>query len=233
MKPSAQLHRAAPPLIGLTGPAGCGKDTVARILADQHGVDSIALAAPLRAALCAIFDWEPQAFDDRAWKERPLSAQQPSTTPAGALAGRLYGTPATALLAIDKSPRQLLQTLGTEWGRNQVHPDLWLLVAAMRLDDYAAMDAAAGRAPAPICITDIRFDNEAAWLRQRGGVLWHIERGNTAAVASHSSEHGVPFNPQRDQVLDNNGSLLDLADQVARLMDAIEGQANRTSPAAN
>jgi len=91
-------------LIGLTGPAGSGKDTVARLLCEQHGFVQIAFADPLRAMLKAGLGLTDEHFNNREDKEAPLEW-------------------------LGKSPRQLLQTLGTEWGRRQVHPHLWLELA--------------------------------------------------------------------------------------------------------
>jgi len=91
-------------LIGLTGPAGSGKDTVARLLCEQHGFVQMAFADPLRAMLKAGLGLTDEELHRRDLKEAPLEW-------------------------LGKSPRQLLQTLGTEWGRQHVHPHLWLELA--------------------------------------------------------------------------------------------------------
>lgn len=160
-------------LIGLTGPAGCGKDTVGEILRD-HGFLVYSFAHPLRLML------EPMLnhlgitgfYNDREWKERAIDA-------------------------IGKSPRQLLQTLGTEWGRNLIHPDIW--VTCMDRFTRATRDLY------DMVITDVRFENEAAWIRNQGGQIWHIYR-DTAPVSAHSSENGIELHPS-DYPLNNTGTL--------------------------
>lgn len=64
-----------------------------------------------------------------------------------------------------------------------------------------------------IVIKDIRFENEANYLRKHSGQIWHVVRRNVEKVNPHSSELGI--NIQRnDIVIDNNGSLEQLATAV-------------------
>ncbi|MDO8271997.1 MAG: deoxynucleotide monophosphate kinase [Gammaproteobacteria bacterium] len=60
-----------------------------------------------------------------------------------------------------------------------------------------------------VIIKDIRFENEAAFLRERKGVIWHIVRDKKNEVNSHSSEAGIQVQPS-DVTIDNNGTLQDL-----------------------
>lgn len=87
-------------LIGLTGRAGSGKDTVADYLVQRHGFTKLSFAAPLKAGLNAMFGFTPEQWNDREWKERVIPE-------------------------LGVSPRYLAQTLGTEWGRELVKQDLW------------------------------------------------------------------------------------------------------------
>lgn len=181
-------------LIALTGKAGAGKDTVADRIAGLGELGQCgelwfyAFADPIRAMLDELLwlmreigDWE-----DRDWKERQVEA-------------------------LSKSPRQLAQTLGTDWGRQLVHPDIWLRCAAAKAEEAA-------RWPADLLvITDCRFENEAAWIRSRGGEVWHILRPQASPVAAHVSEAGVAVAPG-DSIIDNSGTLDELNDQVRRAL---------------
>lgn len=170
------------PLIGLSGKARCGKDTVARFLiADGHASYQYSLADPIRAMLFAGLGIDMR---DPYWQER-----KEETVPA-------FG----------KSPRQLMQTLGTEWGREQVKDDLWLILAQDRL--Y--------RDGPGMVIADVRFDNEAAFVRRMGGMIVHVLRDNAPGVHAHASESGVIQLPS-DMVLYNNGTLEDLQRSVREL----------------
>lgn len=176
-------------LIGLTGPAGSGKDTVARLLCEQHGFVQIAFADPLRAMLKAGLGLTDEHFTHRDLKEAPLEW-------------------------LGKSPRQLLQTLGTEWGRHQVHSNLWQILAARRIAQIKT------RPPclhiAGIVASDVRFDNEADFIRDQGGQVWHLYR-EVSPVAEHASERGI--RTWWDDIhIENTGSLEDLESVVAGAM---------------
>ena len=173
-------------LIGLTGPAGAGKDTVAAILAREYDFMRMSFASPIKDALVALFGL------DRA---------------------QLTGAAKEATVDwIGKSPRQLMQTLGTEWGRQLVRDDLWIRHAERRLQYYHQISSR-------VVITDVRFENEAAWLRRRGGHLWHVLRNERAQVNPHASEGGVQFDAEAgDDIIDNNHGLEQLADEVRRAL---------------
>lgn len=165
-----------PPLIGLTGPAGAGKDTTAAHLVEAYGYASIAFAAPIRRGISAMLQIAPERF------QHPLKEQ--------------------VLPQFGKSPREMMQTLGTEWGRNLVHPDLWLIIA--RAEIMAAWQR--GRA---VVVTDVRFDNEAQLLREMNGEIWHIERHGAGTTHRHASENGVRRS-WNDIALCNEGRISDL-----------------------
>lgn len=180
-------------LIGLTGPTGSGKDTVADHLAGVHGFVRLALADPIRDGLQAMLKLPDEVFSGRDLKELPIAW-------------------------IGKSPRQLMQTLGTEWGRHHIDDDIWLRAAARRIANIKR----GWQYVRGIVVTDIRFANEADWLRRSGGCIWHITgRGLPPAgdAAAHSSEAGIVFRPG-DTVIGNAGTLDDLEDNIARELEA-------------
>ena len=169
------------PLIGITGKARSGKNTIADLILSHVGGYHYAFADPIRAMMAALdIDMSDPYWQAR--KEKPI-------------------------LVLGKSPRQMMQTLGTEWGRNCVHPNLWVILAAAEF-------AKAGRG---MVISDVRFENEAAWLRETGGLLIHVVRNNLPEVHAHSSEAGVEFKPG-DMQLTNDGTLEELNAAVLTLL---------------
>jgi hypothetical protein len=175
-------------LIGLHGLARTGKDTVARCLAAHYALLSYAFAEPLKHALAHMFSLT-EAQVEGAIKEQNIEW-------------------------LGKSPRQLMQLLGTEWGRHLVHPDLWLLLAQQNISNHLSIDQTRYNG---VVVRDVRFENEATWLRKQGGSVVHILRPDAPSVASHSSESGLIIH-DNDFVLRNEGSLDDLYAQVAQLM---------------
>lgn len=182
-------------LIGLAGAAGCGKDTVAQFLCDTHEFRQIALAEPIRKGIEVMFGIPYECLIDRALKEQPLD--------------QLCG----------KSPRQAMQTLGTEWGRYHLCLDIWLKVAQREIDYQRKIAAANNLYLNGIVISDIRFEGEAKWLRDQGGIIWHIERPNNpyATFTRHLSE--VPILPlQNEPVILNDDDIDQLHEQIEILM---------------
>lgn len=177
-------------LIGLAGRAGAGKSTVSFHLEDKHDFEPVAFAAPIQAMIFALFN---ESGIDGAWcVERELK-ELPS--------------------AIGPSYRELAQTLGTEWGRQLMGKEFWLRIALRKLQ-------LARQHEADVVISDVRFANEAEWLRAQGGVLVRIDRRNASAVRDHASEReGDTI--AADHVIDNNGSLAVLHDQIDDLVERL------------
>jgi hypothetical protein len=66
-----------------------------------------------------------------------------------------------------------------------------------------------------ILIKDIRFENEAEFLRQHNGIIWHVLRNNAQKVKAHASELGIAIQAE-DVVIDNNGTLEQLNSMVEK-----------------
>lgn len=64
-----------------------------------------------------------------------------------------------------------------------------------------------------IIIKDIRFENEAAYIRSIGGSIWHIVREDAQPVNMHSSEFGITVEDE-DIVIHNNGTLEELGTRL-------------------
>lgn len=164
-------------LIGIAGKAGSGKDTIADYLIMNHGMYRYSFAKPIKDALNAIFGFEDRMWLDREWKEKEIDW-------------------------LGKSPRYLAQTLGTEWGRDLVHKDLWLMLAKREYEKTMRL-----------VIPDVRFGNEADWVRSEAGIVIHVERPGIEEVNSHSSEAGVEFK-MGDLLIVNDGDKQSLYHKV-------------------
>lgn len=194
-------YKRPPPLIGLTGIAGSGKDTVREILARHHGYYGLALADPIREMLkplllaCGV---DLRYMTARELKEQPMP-----------------------VLGI--SYRQLAQTLGTEWGR-AAHPEFWLRIASASMAEVSLQTFG----PPCFVVSDVRFPNEAAWIRHLGGQVWRIERPGVAPVRHHASE-ALVASIEPDFTLINNGTLADLEIAVGESL-AARSTAAETQP---
>lgn len=143
----------SPMMIGFCGLAGSGKSTAAAHLVAAHGFERVRFAGPLKAMMRALGCTAEEV--DGTMKE----------TPCDLLGGR--------------TPRQAMQWLGTEWGREKISPDLWT---------RAWKHAAAGHCR--VVSDDVRFPNEAALIRESGGLIVEIVSDVAGSISggSHASE---------------------------------------------
>ncbi|KAF1049339.1 deoxynucleotide monophosphate kinase family protein [Xylophilus sp.] len=189
-------HVKAFPLIGLAGRARTGKTTVADRLTAEYGYSNLSFAAPIREFVAQLTGITLAELENTEVKE-------------------------AVILWIGKSPRQLMQTLGTEWGRQLVREDFWVRRALA-----AAETIPGGRA----VISDVRFDNEAEAIRAAGGVVLHIVRPDALEVSSHPSEAGVARDP-RDFIIFNDLSLSALHKEVEHFLYGLWRRAEKADTA--
>lgn len=169
------------PLIGIAGRARSGKDTVANFIIAAIGGYRYSFADPIRAMLAPL----GVDMNDPYWQARKEDV----------------------IPALGVSPRRMMQTLGTEWGRNLINPDLWLVMAHQCLL----------RNGPGMVIPDVRFENEAAWIRKHGGRIIHVIRPEAKAVEAHASEDGIEM-LDTDAQLFNSGTLEELQLTVRELL---------------
>lgn len=186
-------------IIGLHGPAGCGKNTIAEFLCDTQRFRQISLAQPIRNGISTMFGLPMEYLTDRALKEQPLD------------------------LLCGHTPRHAMQTLGTEWGRNHICLDVWLKIAQREIDYQASLAAANNLFLNGIVISDIRFEGEAKWLRDQGGTIWHILRPNNPHVLNTNHASEKPIVPlDGEPFLINNGNIVQLYGRTVELLQTEE-----------
>jgi len=182
-------------LIGLCGPAGCGKNSVADHLQARHGWIQFGFADPVYAAVSSITGIPVPRLRERATKEQKIEW-------------------------LGRSPRELLQTLGTEWGRDIISQDIWITIAMRQVDACQKYLRGAGG----VALTDVRFINEAEAIKTAGGQIWRVERRQRCLAedaAQHSSEAGIP-EFLVDSVIDNTGTLDALCSRVDAAMKRLQ-----------
>lgn len=191
-----------PTVIGLTGPIGSGKDTVAALLRTHCAAHTFAFADALRHEIVEAFCIEHIYLTRRDTKEHPMSALALSRCLDSAFVDRMVvhhmaGMPDGGMageridLAAHRSPRQIMQWWGTEYRRRK-DPNYWVSKARQTVNwTLKTLRASA------IVLTDVRFDNEAELVRSLGGEIWQVKRpGCDVASGAHTSEvTGAAFAP--------------------------------------
>ena len=201
-------------IIGVCGLIGAGKDTIADYLVNIHEFRRESFAGTLKDAVSAVFGWDRVMLEgrtraSRAWREEPDAWW-------------------SERLGREITPRWVLQYWGTEVCRHGFHDDIWIASLENKLRNSADN----------VVISDCRFPNEIDAIRRAGGTVIRVVRGPEPewytiaeragqgvewaaqallAVGVHASETawiGTEF----DAVLDNNGSMDQLYQQVNDLV---------------
>lgn len=194
-------------LIGIIGPKGAGKSSLAKAIKRQFNSPDMAarfrFAGPIKAMV----------------KQLLLNAGVPSQKANQYVDGsrkeeEIHPFPVDGVTA-----RELMQTLGTEWGREHVDEDLWMSLGLTRGRE------ARGRGEFAM-IDDVRFQNEAEAIRFHGGRIVRVYRdGYEWGEDSHSSEGGLA-SLVPDYAVENNGSLEDLNTTANTLLANINFERN-------
>ena len=179
-------------IIGLSGKMGAGKDAVAALLS-MLGYQRFGFADALREEVV-------EAIEARISTPSCLT-QDAADALAFAPVSEVYDKPTTPGM------RALLQQWGTEYRRSQ-RESYWVDIMRAKLAGVPL-----------VVISDVRFADEAALVREIGGRVWRIERPGAGGNTGHVSE-AMPFEP--DYVIHNTGTLEDLAREVRRAL-AIQG----------
>lgn len=101
--------------------------------------------------------------------------------------------------------REAAQRIGTDTVRQQLGIDTWIHV--MRSRPWPAGN---------VVVLDVRFENEAQWVRALGGEIWHVVRPDAPTVRDHTSEHGFEAR-DGEPLIENDQSV----DELRRLVDGL------------
>ena len=176
-------------IVGIIGKIGHGKDTVSNYI--RRNSDTLftekRFADPIKACVAQILGCTVLDLEDRNFKERPLGSEWNSYKlfcddieqdirprnyeEAVYFAETLYGFDESQVKIeeVVMTPRTMLQTMGTEWGRNTIHPDIW--VNSM-MQEYDSTHLSRSNTKNPTWLMpDVRFPNEAQAIKDRYAFL--------------------------------------------------------------
>ena len=188
-------------IYGITGLKKAGKDTVARRMALRHDYVRLSYADPL-------YDMASAGLGLVACErvgQPGIAIAQPTGLPR-----RMIEDKEGMVDFLEVSFRDLMQKLGTEWGREMIHKDIWLRCMEQRL--------ALIPTTTDVAIPDVRFDNEAKHIKSMGGCIIEVIRPIADDCKdAHRSEAGVSRHYIDYQIF-NTAGIDELNIQVDRLV---------------
>jgi hypothetical protein len=202
-------------VVGILGFKGSGKDTAGEYLVREHGFEVESFANPLKDLLAAVFGWdrallEGNTTDSRTWRETPDEWWEQKLN--------WHESPYNYLGRF--TPRTAMQVIGTDVMREHFDNNLWIKSLESRL-----------RGKERVVVTDCRFPNECALIRQYNGLLFRVKRGpepewfdlalktalddspvRSAMAISHPTVHVSEWAwlGESAPVIDNDGTIQDL-----------------------
>ena len=202
-------------IIGICGFIGSGKDTIADYLVNFHEFRRESFANTLKDAVSSVFGWDRTMLEGRTKAAREWREEVDHWW-------------AERLDMPTLTPRWVLQYWGTEVCRRGFHDDIWI----------ASLENKLRNSKDNVVISDCRFPNEIQSIRNAGGKIVWVRRGelpewyDVAIEANkghnwalnelkmqkiHASETawvGTDF----DHILDNNRSIDDLYQATASII---------------
>jgi hypothetical protein len=163
-------------LIGIYSPAPQSGKTLAATVLVHKGYQPVSFAEPLKRMITEFlvsFGYEKEQAIKLAWVDK-----------------------AVVIKELNASCRYLLQTLGTQWGRDYVCDDVWIRAWKARASKFDAVIA-----------DDVRFPNEAEAIKEMGGEMWKIVRPSAGHDWSHVSEGALDEWNGFDRIIENDGTL--------------------------
>jgi hypothetical protein len=141
-------------IIGVCGLIGAGKDTIADYLVNIHQFRRESFANTLKDAVSSVFGWDRELLEGRTRHSREWREQVDAWW-------------AERLAMPNLTPRWVLQYWGTEVVRKGFHDDTWI----------ASLENKLRKTTDDVVISDCRFPNEIAAIKQAGGMVIRVHRG--------------------------------------------------------
>jgi hypothetical protein len=202
-------------IIGICGFIGSGKDTVADYLVNFHEFRRESFASTLKDAVANVFGWDRTMLEGRTKEAREWREQVDPWW-------------AARLSMPTLTPRWVLQYWGTEVCRKSFHDDIWI----------ASLENKIRNSKDNVVISDCRFPNEILAIKNAGGTIVWVQRGQLPDWYEHAVEantgSNIAINEMKlrgihasewawlgsnfDVIIDNNSTIDDLYKQAENLV---------------
>lgn len=144
-------------LIGLSGLIGSGKNTAARLIQQEfpeYDFQTLSFAKTLKDAVSVMFGWERSLLEGDTNESRLFRTTEDKFW--------------SKKLGFKVTPRLILQKFGND-AKNYFCEDFWVASGVQRLVEQ--------NNDKNYIVTDVRYQDEIAFLKAENAVLFEIERG--------------------------------------------------------
>ena len=196
-------------IIGMCGLIGTGKDTVADILVNNYNFKKVSFADKLKDGVATVFSWDRQMLEgttdeSRKWREQKDEFWSRETNE-------------------HITPRLVLQMFGTDCMRNGFYNGIWVSIVKQQILENPNQN---------FVIPDVRFENEAVMIKEVGGEVWRICRGEDPVwFTNYVKNNIVPEDVHESEwrwakldfnfIVKNNDTIVDLKNQVSNHLASI------------
>ena len=207
-------------IISISGKAGSGKDTVGKIIQDLTKEDwqIKKYSDKLKDIVCILIGCTREQLEDQEFKETPLGENWWYYSHSNGTFLIPYDGKGDDTYLVKLTPRMILQLIGTEGGRDLIHPDIWVNALYSDYRPLSYEKDSEGRIETveeKWIITDSRFPNDVKRTREIGGILIRVNRAECEGRENeHASETALDDFNEWDHVIENNGTIEELIEQV-------------------
>jgi hypothetical protein len=209
-------------LIGISGKIKSGKDTVGEMLYNlgciEYSIYKYSFADSLKKIVASIVDCDYRSLNNQEFKASYIPNFM-KITKDGIIT---HIVPCSKIFYKDifrtyevVTYREALQFFGDKF-RSEYGQDFWI---RMLKSDLVSESTCLS------IITDVRYKNEADFIKSNKGILIRVDRPEiqvSRSISSHSSETELDNYPNFDYIIENNGTLEELESKVRLIYNSIK-----------
>lgn len=187
-------------IIGISGKKQSGKDTLGKYIQEWNKTFvNKKFADKIKDMVCVLLSCTREQLEDEEWRSTPLDEswwiytdgcrQEPY------LGGNMKMLDGYNTNLKKPSPRTLMQDLGTNCGRDILHPNIWVnatfrdyIKKTRQFGEYVDGGPMMTKMFPNWVITDVRFPNEVQAIEKRGGFVIRVTRPELISTDTHASE---------------------------------------------
>ena len=200
-------------LIAISGKKQSGKNAIAKIINQltNNKYEEKCFADKLKDIICIFINSTREQLEDESFKSKELGEEWWYFKGRnGSLIPYSEDSKRNEEDLIKPTPRFLLQFIGTDLLRNQLHPEIWV---NSLFTDYQPNNLIYPS----WCITDMRFLNEMEAVKKRNGITIRVNRNLEESKDQHESETELD-NAEFDYVITNDGTIEELIEKVREIL---------------